>query len=472
MKRIWGATAALALAACGAEAPPSAAVDSQPTGFTDELRVTEATDLDPADDVVEVELEARLGAVDVAGGTAPELWTYDGLLPGPLIRTKIGDTLKVHFRNSLPEATTVHWHGMRVPVEMDGVPEHSQTVVEPGGSFEYSFLVPDAGLYWYHPHFHSAAQVGNGLYGAILVDDPNEPPLGDEVVLVLSDLGLQEDGSLTPPDAAGELGSLFGREGELLLVNGKVRPTMVARSGKLQRWRIVNTAKSRYFQLAMEGHSFRRIGTDGGLSEYGVQSERIVLTPAERLDVLVVPQGKAGAPVAVRWVPFDRGFGSTDYRPEETLFMVDFAPEPAPQVDEMPMTAGNVEPLDLTGATPVDVELTQEFVDGKLVLGINGVPTELAEPFHGRLGETQIWDVYTEMEWSHPFHLHGFFFQVLDENGALRRPLEWKDTVDVPYHGRTKLAVRYDGRPGMWMFHCHILDHADAGMMGHLHLME
>jgi FtsP/CotA-like multicopper oxidase with cupredoxin domain len=462
---------ALALAACSAEAPPD--TDRQPDDMDAELRMLEAVDLSPDPGVVEVELEARAATLEVLPGVRSEVWTYDGALPGPLIRAKVGDRLDVHFRNSLPEPTTIHWHGMRVPVAMDGVPEHSQTIVPPGGTFEYSFVVPDAGLYWYHPHHDSAAQVGNGLYGAIVVDDPAAPPLGDELVLVLSDMGLQADGSLMPADSAGDFGTLFGREGDVLLVNGKQRPTIHARSGKLQRWRIVNTAKSRYFQLAMAGHSFRRIGTDGGLSEYGVTSERIVLAPAERLDVLVVPTGTAGAPVAVRWVAFDRGFGSTDYRPDEPLFFVDFAEAPAPRQDSLPVTSRPIEALDLSGATEVDVELTQGFdADGKLVLGINGLPPAEAEPFHGQIGETQIWRVSTQMEWSHPFHLHGFFFQVLDATGQPRRPLEWKDTVDVPYRGQTSLAVRYEDRPGMWMFHCHILDHAEAGMMGHLHLME
>jgi len=319
---------ALTLAACSDPAPTA-----QPTDFARELRLVEAADLAPDPGVVEVALEARAAMLELTPGLSSEVWTYDGLLPGPLIRTKVGDRLDVHFRNSLPEATTIHWHGLRVPVEMDGVPELSQTVVEPGATFEYSFLVPDAGLYWYHPHYHSAAQVGNGLYGAILVEDPHEPPLGDEVVLVLSDVGIDETGAVYPPDTGGAVGALFGREGNVLLVNGKVRPVLHARSGKLQRWHLLNTAKSRYFQLAMEGHTFRRIGSDGGLSEYGVDLERIVLTPAERMDVLVVPTGKPGARLPVRWVPFDRGYGSTEYREEETLFTIAFSDEPAEATD-------------------------------------------------------------------------------------------------------------------------------------------
>jgi FtsP/CotA-like multicopper oxidase with cupredoxin domain len=460
----------LVLFGCGAD--PATEISGQPDGWDDELRMSDAEDTNPDPHVVEVNLSARVASIEVLPGTTTPLWTYDGKLPGPVIRAKVGDQLVVHFKNELPEATTIHWHGLRVPAAMDGVPEHSQNVVPPGGSFDYSFTLPDAGLFWYHPHFDSATQVGNGLYGAIVVEDPAEPDLGDELVLVLSDVALNDDGSMQDISLSGDLGTLFGREGNVILANGRVAPTLTARSGERQRWRIVNTAKSRYFQLAIEGHEFLRIGSDGGLSEFPTRSSTIVLAPAERLDVVVVPRGSGGSIVPVRWVPYDRGFGSTEFRPEETVFSLKFAAQPASKVDSFPVTSRIIEPLDLSTATPVDIELTQDSdVDGKLVLGINHVPMELSEPFHGAIGETQIWTVSTEMQWSHPFHLHGFFFQVLDEQGQPRSPLEWKDTVDVPYYSSVKLAVRYDERPGMWMFHCHILDHADAGMMGMLHLM-
>src|SRR5687767_14139042 len=137
---------------------------------------------------------------------------------------------------------------------------------------------------------------------------------------------------------------------------------------------------------------------------------------------LVVPTGAPGSTLPVRWVPFDRGFGSTDYRSEETLFTIHFAAEPAPEVDELPLTSGAVTALDLSTATELELELTHGYdADGKLMLGINGVPEAAAEPLHGAVGETQIWNVSTAMEWSHPFHLHGFFFQVLDESGQPRR---------------------------------------------------
>ncbi len=180
----------------------------------------------------------------------------------------------VHFSNALPQSTTVHWHGMQVPIEMDGVPGASQPPVEPGGSFTYDFVVPDAGLFWYHPHVMSAAQVGFGLYGPLLVEDPDDPvKVADELVLVLSDIAMDEDGTMHPADSGGILGALLGREGNHVLVNGRIRPTLTVRDGALQRWRIVNSAKSRYFELVLgDGQPFELIGVDGGHMEYSAQA--------------------------------------------------------------------------------------------------------------------------------------------------------------------------------------------------------
>ena len=123
--------------------------------------------------------------MEIAPGIKTDAWTYNGGIPGPLIRVHKGDRLIVHFTNHLPEPTTVHWHGIRVPIQMDGVPDVSQPPVETNGTFTYDFVLPDAGLYWYHPHVMSAAQVGFGLSGALLVDDPDEQVnVPDETVLV------------------------------------------------------------------------------------------------------------------------------------------------------------------------------------------------------------------------------------------------------------------------------------------------
>jgi FtsP/CotA-like multicopper oxidase with cupredoxin domain len=448
--------------ACGSNTGEARRAE-QPVGWDDELRVTEAVDTNPDPRIVELDLRASVTPLELVPGTTTPAWTYNGSLPGPLIRANVGDRVIVHFENQLPEATTIHWHGLQIPAAMDGMPGHSQEPVQPGSVFTYDFVVPDASTFWYHPHVHSAAQVGEGLYAPFVVDDPAEPEgLGDEVVMVLSDMGVNADGSLQPPDASGDIATLFGREGNLLLVNGKVRPTLRARPGLPQRWRVINAAKSRYFQLAMPGHSFTRIGGDGGLLSEPVDNMLPVLTPGERADLIVVPNGAPGEEVLVHWVPYYRGYGSTFNRPPEHLMTVRLEGEPVKDT-AIPRTTRAIEPLSTDGATQISIDFTQQLA-APLKLGINGVAFEDSQPIRARLGETQVWTVKNTIQWAHPFHLHGYFFQVLDPS----RPLEWKDTVDVPVDQTVRLVVRYDERPGMWMFHCHILDHADAGMMGSL----
>src|SRR6187402_3354296 len=183
-------------------APPQARqADAAPAGWQGAARLTELPDLNPDPRIVEVTLDARIATVETAPGHSFEAWTYNGTLPGPLIRVRVGDRLIVRFTNHLPQPTTVHWHGIRVPIQMDGVPGVSQPEVKTGETFVYDFTVPDAGLYWYHPHVMSAAQVGFGLYGAFLVDDPSETfKVAEERVLVLSDIDLTEQGKLEDPE--------------------------------------------------------------------------------------------------------------------------------------------------------------------------------------------------------------------------------------------------------------------------------
>lgn len=456
----------------------------QPLGWDEGIRVNEAVDMNPAPNVVEVALTATVTPMEIQPGLTTPMWTYNGSLPGPLIKAKVGDRVIVHFKNDLSEPTTVHWHGVRLPANMDGTPVHSQPPVLPGATFDYSFVVPDASLFWYHPHVNAAVQVGDGLYGPLLVEDPadevaregrdGEPPaLGDPVVLVLSDVNIQPDGSFSEPDAGGNIATLFGREGNNILVNGRVKPTLLARRGLRQRWRIVNTAKSRYFQLMAAGHAFTRIGGDGGLIPSPIQSDRVLIIPGGRADVVVTPDGPPGTIVPVRWVATDRGWGTAYNRPDEDIFYLRITDDDAVEAPPVPSTLRTIAALDLSGATPRDIELTQQGTDdaGKLVLGINGVPASEATPLHAVLGETDVWTITNNMYWDHPFHLHGFFFQELDSvTGDPLPALEWRDTFNVPAMHTAKMAVRYDDRAGMWMFHCHILDHADAGMMGMLML--
>ena len=474
--------AVLALGACG---EGSAGRPAQDPGWSDGVALAQPTDVNPDPHIVEINLTASPTNLNVIGTATTPVWTYNGTTPGPLIRAKAGDQLLVHFANLLPEDTSVHWHGIRLPSAMDGVPGHTQPPVHPGGTFDYSFVLPDEGLFWYHPHADSAAQVGYGLYGPILVDPAdadvaapgavNRAELGDEVVLVLSDMGINPDGSLMPPLTEPDDGTralLMGQEGNVLLVNGRVRPTLGARSGLRQRWRVVNTSKSRYYQLALAGHQFTRIGTDGGfLPAPEAPTDTLVVIPASRADVVLTPVGDPGAVLAVEYVPYDRGFGTDFEGPPQDLFYLSLSPRPAVTGADPPLPGQlrAIAPLDTTLATPRSIELTLDASSGKVVMGINGVPAWNAVPFPAAADTTELWTITNTVNFDHPFHLHGFFFQPLDPvTGGPLPAQEWRDTIDVPRLGTTKFAVKYDDRVGMWMFHCHILDHADDGMMGML----
>lgn len=445
---------------------------NQPAGWDAALRPREAVDINPAPDVVEINLEAVVAKVDLGNGQSVEAWTYNGGLPGPLIRTKVGDRLIVHFTNKLPAPTTVHWHGLRVPIEMDGVPGISQPPVLKGEAFTYTFTVSDAGLFWYHPHVASAEQVGFGLYGPLLVEDPQEKVrlgFSEELVIVLSDIGVDEQGRLDDPNSGGTTGMAFGREGNVVLINGKVgKGVLTVRSGAPQRWRIVNTAKSRYFALDLDGQTFTKIGSDGGLTAAPTTETNLVVGCGERLDLIVSPKGAPGSELPFRSYVYNRGYGSIEFRPaEEPLFTLKFADLPAYAGPAPSPISRTVAPLSAAGATKTTMDFTiVQLQNGAFEYGINKKPHWATKPFTAALGETQMWTLVNKTPWSHPFHLHGYFFQVVTETGAPVHPVEWKDTINVPFEKTVHVLVRFDDRPGEWMIHCHILDHAEGGLMG------
>jgi FtsP/CotA-like multicopper oxidase with cupredoxin domain len=459
----------LALALAAAPAWAQAARSLAPAGWDSGLKLKESADKNPEPNLVEIDLVAKVAEVEVAPGLKVNAWTYDGGLPGPLIRAKVGDRLVVHFTNQLKEPTTIHWHGVRVPIEMDGVPNISQPEVKTGETFTYDFVVRDPGLFWYHPHVMSAAQVGFGLYGPLQVDDPGDGVgIADELTLVLSDIGFDKRGELEAADSGGPAGQVFGREGQYVLVNGHRRPTIKARAGAWQRWRIVNTAKSRFFLLDMDGQTFTTIGTDGGLQEHPTEDSTVLITAGERLDVLVRPTGKPGSSLVVRAMLYNRGSGSVQYRDVEDLLVVEFTNDPPVKPQPLPAIARRIVAPSAEGATHVPVVLTLPPAgqDGKSEFRVNGVPYWQAKPFQAKLGETQIWEIKNDTEWDHPFHLHGYFFLPLDEHDEPLKPMAWKDTLNIAMKTTVRFLVVFDERPGEWMFHCHILDHAEGGLMG------
>src|SRR5262245_9700521 len=432
-------------------AAAQSAASFAPSGWDKNLALAETRDRNPDPNIVEIDLTARLAELDIAN-TKVQVWTYDGHLPGPLVRARTGNRVIVHFKNDLPQPTTVHWHGVRVPIEMDGVPDISQPEIKPGESFTYDFVVRDPGLYWYHPHVMSAAQVGFGLYGAVLVEDPDDGVgVGDQLTLVLSDIGFDAEGALDSPDSGGSAGMVFGREGSYVLANGRVLPTLGARSGAPQRWRIVNAAKSRYFLLDLGGQPFYVIGTDGGLQERPESKESLLVAPGERSDVIVTPTRPVTGTLALRAMLYNRGYGSVEFRHDEEVLRFAFTDEPTLPEPKLPLTHRDIAIPNIADATRVNVVLTLPPVasTGKSEFQVNGVPFWKAKPYLARLGETQIWTVKNDSKFAHPFHLHGFFFLPLDETLQPVHPMAWKDTINVPLDSTVRFLVTFDERPGM-----------------------
>src|SRR4029453_10039489 len=251
------------------------------------------------------ELEAREVEWPFARDRKIRAFAYNGKVPGPLIKAKVGDTVEVRLTNSLPQATTIHWHGVRVPAHMDGT-EAVQPPVEPGGAFEYRFVVPDAGTFWYHSHTNETEQLERGLYGGLVVRDPGEPAFDAERVLILDDLKLDAEGEVAP--FGDEHEHHAGREVEVRLLNGPLEPELEIPAGTIERWRIVDAANTRYVRLSIGGRPFEVIGTDGGLLPRPRSATDVLLTPGERFDLAVRPF-EEGARLATRAGRFQRPLG-------------------------------------------------------------------------------------------------------------------------------------------------------------------
>jgi FtsP/CotA-like multicopper oxidase with cupredoxin domain len=349
----------------------------------------------------------------------------------------------------------LHWHGIRVPAEMDGT-HLMQRPIEPGGSFEYRFAPPDAGTYWYHSHINEPEQMERGLYGALIVRGEGEPRLDAERVLVFDDLLLGETGALSHVEGFTQ----EGREGAVLLINGREHAELDMAAGQVERWRVVNAASARPIRLSIGGSEFQILGSDGGLLPEPISATDVLLTPGERVDLAVGPF-EEDASVAINSLPYSRGTSELE---EVDRFGVVRVGAPAPSNVEIPTPLNEIEPL-VDGPVEANrtVRLGANFSPQGVEWLINDERDHTDVPV--RVGELQVWDIVNETRMAHPFHLHGFFFQVLEENGVPAETIAWKDTVHVPGNGTVRIAWVPDDRPGRWMYHCHILGHHAGGMM-------
>jgi len=301
----------------------------------------------------------------------------------------------------------------------------------------------------------------------LIVREEGEPKLDAERVFVLDDIELDEKGQVAPPGWWREMHD--GREGGTRLVNGRQEPELRIAAGQMERWRIVNAASARYVRLSIGGKPFRILGTDGGLITSPFLTSEVMLVPADRIDIAVGPF-EEGETLKVESLPFKRGSFRRKKTPERFATVVVGAAAPSRAV--IPQHLRTIQPLVTGDATP-----TRECRLGFKLSLKHGVDFTINKQSHHhdkpvRVGELQIWDVTNKSPIHHPFHLHGFFFQVLEVNGKAPDFVSWEDTVNIPAGGRVKIAWLPDDRPGEWMYHCHILEHHAGGMMAHFDVVR
>ncbi len=430
-----------------------------------------------------VRLAAAPAKVNLVGAGYPdtEVWAFNGSVPGQVLRARQGEVLRVQYENRLPGPSTVHWHGIRLPNAMDGVPGLTQPPVPPGGDFQYEFRVPDAGTYWYHPHARSSEELGRGLYGALVVDEPGAPVADRDAVWVLSDFRLDREARITPDFGHMRDASHDGRVGNTVAVNGRVAEGFAVRRGERVRLRLVNAANARMFRLRFEGHSPVVIALDGHPVEPHAVPQGIVLGPGMRADVVLDATGEPGS----RHRVVDDWYRDAAYRLLDLAY--DAAPGGAPS--QAPVRAPDANPLaepdlaraerlplvlgggamspELQRATPEERSRIAARMRGGGMWTLNGHAMRghvHAPLFTLRRGRSYVFEVVNDTAWHHPLHLHGVAFRVLS---APMRP--WRDTVLLAPRERLEIAFVADN-PGDGMIHCHIIEHQDAGMMASMRI--
>ena len=237
--------------------------------------------------IVEYSLTAEAFNWEIKPGKTIQAWGFNKQLPGPLLRARKGDTLVIHVENKLTEPILIHWHGLRVPAVMDGHDE-VQKPIQPGEKFQYRFEVPDSGTYWYHSHQNETIQMERGLYGGIVIRDDEETLIVDkERVFMIDDMKLTDNSEFKRAGWFGRWKERHdGREGSTNLLNGREDLKIDVHAGQTERWRFINAASARYFQLSLGGRPFRIIATDGNLLEEPVTVSELLITPGERYDIL------------------------------------------------------------------------------------------------------------------------------------------------------------------------------------------
>ena len=468
---------AAALADCGGTAGPTTAPDVPAPGFAS--TVTRPTEIGGGP------LAAAVGSQTIWPGATTAVWTLGGSFPGPTIRVGRGASFSARIENRLSEPTNVHWHGLGSPPETDG---HPSDVIAPGQSRDIAFPIVDrAGTYWYHPHpdGRTARQVYSGMAGFFIVEDGHEAALGlpsgeYDVPLVLQDRRTSTDRSMTY--APGPMDLMAGILGDAVLVNGKPEAVLPV-AATLYRLRLLNGSNARVYRLAFaDGRSFHVIGTDGGLLERPVPVTGFDLGPGERVEILVdLARDPVGTSTLLKSLAFTvpggmgvgmmpgMGGGGGGVSQGTALDVLRLRVDRSGPSARVPAALVPFERLD-----PAAAEGTQAFTLSMGMMPVAGAFTINGRSFdprridvRARRGRLELWEIRNASSELHPFHVHATSFQVVSRtSGPLAaQDLGWKDTV-LTWPGETvTLAIRFERHAGLYVLHCHNLEHEDAGMM-------
>lgn len=480
-----GTTGALLLARC-ANYPASISRAEQPIA---------PPPLSSKDGLLEVQLTAGSGLITV-GGEQGKLMGYNGQIPGPRLEARPGDTVRIQLTNQLTEPTNLHYHGLHISAE--GHADNIFLSTPAGGQTTYEFTIPinhPAGIFYYHPHLHGtvAEQIFAGLGGIFVVrgpfDEIPEIQAAQEEFLFLKDFALDANGQPLP---IGHMDLMQGREGPLVTVNGRANPTITVASGGLLRLRLVNASAARFYRLSLENHPFYLVATDGRAIAEPIELDELLLAPGERAEVLVQGNQEPGQYQLLN-LPYDRGGmgmggmhgmmggmmhgGSSQPQPPQPLATLVYKNA----VTSMPL------PKQLLAVEALPEPTRTRRIELSMAMGMGtgmgshmGMGMGMAFLFNGqpfdhdrvdaavKLNTTEEWELVNvdPDRMDHPFHLHVYPFQVVSRDGQPEPYRAWKDTVLVRGGETVRIQIPFYDFMGKTVYHCHILDHEDLGMMG------
>lgn len=419
-----------------------------------------------------VDLTAGYGSYDLGSGPLPGALLFNDQWPSPTLSINTGEDFDLTLFNELDEPTIVHWHGLTPPADMDG---HPIDAIDPGTSRPYHFTIEDGpGTYWYHPHPHhrTAFQVYQGMAGFLLVSDGQDEARGlptgaRDVPLLLADRRVTAGGELVPHDPSmPEM--MVGFLGNTVLVNGRVEPQLEVEPAVI-RLRLLNGSTARILNPGFaDGRSFWLIGTDAGLLETPVAVNQVLLSPGERIELLIDLRGQSGASLNL----VSRAFSIAGMHPPVIvqppqgsafeLMRIDVTVPLSGPPGDIPPGFAPIPPIDSSQAEVRSFTFTQTGANHF----INGLQYELERvDFSVPLNTVEIWRFINNTNQPHPMHMHGAHFRVLSRTGtATPTDAGWKDTVLVHVGETVDIALKF-ARPGLFVLHCHNLEHEDHGMM-------